>query len=222
MRPSVVAAKGDVAVVAHRRPPVRITFLVMLLVMATWLLTPLATAKAQDQNVPMWEGVTKTERQRLADIAFIASVSKATKGNIELGVKRAIYLGWEFVAQNNPNEAIARFNQAWLLDPDYPDIYWGFAVATAHQGAPLPTVERFFAKAEKAKPNDPYLLADHGRILQQRGENEKAISYFQKALDINKEHRDAHVGMALAWRALGKNDIAEKHAVIALSLEGEN
>ncbi|WP_139108242.1 MULTISPECIES: hypothetical protein [unclassified Ensifer] len=167
----------------------------------------------------MWEGVTKTKKQLQGDRVFVEKVRKSTHGNLELGAKRAMQLGWKFVAIKDPGMAIHRFNQAWLLDPDYPDIYWGFAVAMDEKGAPLSTVERFFAKAESMKPDDPDMLADHGRILQHRGEIDRAMAYFQRALDLDKSFRPAHFGMMLAMIAKGKHDVAEQHGRVALSSE---
>ncbi|MEI2296716.1 tetratricopeptide repeat protein [Ensifer sp. MJa1] len=188
--------------------------------LAFGLSLPAGDGRADDINVPMWEGVIKTAIQLDADKKFIDDVRSATGGNMELGVRRAIQLGWHYIALNDPNTALKRFNQAWLIDPKCPDAYWGFAVAMAQKAAPLPTVERLFAMAERLKPDDPSLLSDHGRVLQQRGENERAVTYFLKALEINKDHRDAHVGMMFASMAMGQMLLADKHRRIAASLSG--
>ncbi|MDQ0419280.1 Tfp pilus assembly protein PilF [Peteryoungia aggregata LMG 23059] len=178
-----------------------------LAVMAFVLQAPFAGAK----EIPMWEGLIKSEQQKRADTELIEAARKAGAGTLDKATYRAIQLGWQFVAQGDPDMAIKRFNQAWLFEPANADIHWGFAVATALQGAPLSTVERHFAKAESLKKNDAALFADHGRILQQRGENERAIEYFKKSLSINPDHRDAHVGMVLASAALGDMKTAEEH-----------
>ncbi len=178
-----------------------------LAVMAITLHASLVNA----QEIPMWEGITKNEQQLEADKQLLADARKAGGGSLGQATYRAIQLGWQFVAQGDPDMAIKRFNQAWLFEPDNPDIHWGFAVATAIQGAPLTTVERHFKKAESLKKNDPALLADHGRILQQRGENGLAIGLFKKALKLNPNHRDAHVGMVLSSAALGDMKTAEEH-----------
>jgi Tfp pilus assembly protein PilF len=163
------------------------------------------------KEIPMWEGLAKTETQRSADAAFVEAARNATGGKLEEATDRAIQLGWQFIQQGEADMAIKRFNQAWLLDPNHPDVYWGFAVATALQGAPLPVVEKHFSKAESLKKNNAALFADHGRILQERGENKNAITYFTKALAIDPSNRDAHVGMMLASIGLGDTVTAEKH-----------
>ncbi|RKE83566.1 tetratricopeptide repeat protein [Rhizobium sp. AG855] len=178
-----------------------------LTVMAVVLQASFAGAK----EIPMWEGLTKSEQQQKADTELIEAARKAGGGTLVKATYRAIQLGWQFVAQGDPETAIKRFNQAWLFEPDNADIHWGFAVATALQGAPLSTVERHFAQAESVKKNDAALFADHGRVLQQRGENQRAIVYFKKSLSINPDHRDAHVGMMLASAALGDMKTAEEH-----------
>ena len=163
------------------------------------------------KEIPMWEGVKKTAIQKQADREYIAKIRKLTNGNISKGANRAIRLGWQFVAQKQTDKAIRRFNQAWLLVPNNPNIHWGFAVSTHLQGKPLEFVERHFRKAERLKRNDPSLFADHGRILEERGHYKKAITYFKKALAINPDLRDAHVGMWLASKKLGDKKTADKH-----------
>lgn len=166
-----------------------------------------ATVSAKE--IPMWEGVGKTPAQKAADRQLIDTIEKT--GRKEQAVRRAIQLGWQYIAKKNPEMAMKRFNQAWLLSPEHPDVHWGFAVATHYQNRPLSVVERHFKKAESLKPNDPALFSDHGRALQERNRNRAAIRYFRKALAISPNHRDAHVGMWMASKALGDLKTAEKH-----------
>ena len=164
----------------------------------------------QAKETPMWEGVKKTTSQQAADKAFLRHMKKLTRGNMAVGARNAIKKGWQFVAKRNPDMAIKRFNQAWLMKPNNPNIHWGFAIATFMQGAPLSVVEKHFKKAER-RLKKAALYSDHGRILGERKKYKKAIIYFKKSLAINPRHRDGHAGMWMASKALGDKATAKKH-----------
>ncbi len=159
------------------------------------IFTLMATASFA-QEIPLWEGVQKNEQMLAADKKLIESVRESTNGNLQAGAKRAIQLGWQAFENKDFETAIRRFNQAWLLDPENPAIYWGFALVTHLRGEPLATVERWFAETEKRIPDAVPLLSDHGRILEERNEDKRAVEYLNRALAIDPDYVEAHVGMA--------------------------
>ncbi|MFE0015670.1 tetratricopeptide repeat protein [Mesorhizobium sp. NPDC059054] len=151
---------------------------------------------ASAKEMPLWEGLQKNARMMEADKKLIESVRQSTNGDLKAGAKRAIELGWQSFETRDFETAIRRFNQAWLLDPENPAIYWGFALVTHQRGEPLETVERWFAETEKRIPNVVPLLSDHGRILEEQNEDKRAVEYFNRALAIDPDYVEAHVGMA--------------------------
>lgn len=196
-------------------------YFIKFLLVIVLCLTPVTV---QAKEIPMWEGVTKTTEQLAADKTFLIAAKKRTKGNLKIIVQDALQRGWRFIGKNKPDMAIKRFNQAWLIDPDNPGIYWGFAVATDLQNVSLAIVERhfstvedYFSKAEnKLKMPDhdmrnAALHSDHGRALEGRKKHKRAIFYFEKALSLDRKNRNAHVGMWMASEALGDHELAEKH-----------
>ena len=161
----------------------------------------------------MWEGIQKNEKMLEADERFIVG-SEKTIGRKD-SAPRSLQLGWKFLLQDNdPNMAIKRFNQAWLLDESNPNIYWGYAVATHRQGMPLSVVERHFSKAEEGfKPNKMALAdlySDYGRVLGERGDIESAKQKFERALTLNPNNKNANLGMASMLEAQGNNADAKK------------
>ena len=154
------------------------------------------------QTVPLWEGVEKNAAMKAADKALIKSAEKL--GGRKRAALRASKLGWDRITQGDPETAIKRFNQAWLLNPDEPTLYWGLAVATHQRGDPLSISERWFQETEKRLKNVAPLYSDHGRILVQSGKPKRAITYLEKALAIDPDHVDAHIGMVLALYSLGE------------------
>lgn len=80
-------------------------------------------------QVPMYGGMDRTQVPELkaGDEKFIADVT--TKfGSREAAGRAWVEQGFKFYYQDNLVLAMRRFNQAWLLDPNYPEVYWGFAV----------------------------------------------------------------------------------------------
>lgn len=161
-----------------------------------WLTFIFAATASFAQEIPLWEGVQKTDQMLAADKQLVESVRQSTNGNLQAGARRAIELGWQAFENKDFETAIRRFNQAWLLDPENPAIYWGFALVTHERGEPLQKVERWFAETERRIPDTVPLLSDHGRILEERNEDKKAIEYFSRALAIDPDYAQAHVGMA--------------------------
>lgn len=163
------------------------------------------------QEIPLWEGVQKNEQMLAADKKLIESVRESTNGNLQAGARRAIELGWQAFENKDFETAIRRFNQAWLLDPENPAIYWGFALVTHLRGEPLATVERWFAETEKRIPDAVPLLSDHGRILEERNEDKRAVEYFSRALAIDPDYAQAHVGMARIAQKAGDSAGYDMH-----------
>lgn len=166
------------------------------------------------KEVPLWEGITKSRTMLAADEEFVATVKKETGGDLQAGAHHAVRRGWEAFERKDYEVAIRRFNQAWLLEDGNPDIYWGFALTTYLRGDGLRVAERWFGEAEQRMARGLALAAlfsDHGRVLDESGEPARAKTYFEKALAINPDHLEAHVGMARVLMQSGDRAGADKH-----------
>ena len=119
-----------------------------------FLLASMSGAK----EMPLWEGLTKTPALLQADQDFLAAVKKATGGDMAEGYKRIVRKGWDAFLAGDQETAIARFNQATLIDPDRGEAYWGFALATNLRGDGLTVAERWFLEAEKRIPEELSLI----------------------------------------------------------------
>ena len=185
----------------------------LALLTTVFLLAALAVPSAA-QEVPTWEGIVKTEAQKRADSEFVDAVRIETGGNLDAGAQRAIMLGWQLVGQGDTEGAIRRFNQAWLLNPERGDIYWGFAIATGIRGDDLQDVETWFAQAEERIGAEYRLFSDWGRILEQRGVAERAIEMFNRSIALNPNYPEPHIGLIRAYTAVGDRPSAAKHMKI--------
>ena|SRR5690606_8949269 len=76
-------------------------------------------------QVPMYGGMDRSLVPELkkADEAFIESTSSAYGGR-ERASKRWVEQGFAFYNRDELDMAMRRFNQAWLLDPNNPEVYW--------------------------------------------------------------------------------------------------
>lgn len=182
----------------------------LLLVLVILLLPIPAHAQFLTNEVPLWEGVEKSAEDLKNDEQLVKR-SIELAGDRKTAVEFAIRLAWSEVSKNDPNSAIRRFNQAALIDPDQPQIYWGFAIATHIRGDELKDVERWIARTKSMIKTDPRIYSDHGRILGERQMPEKAKPLFEEALALDPNYLPAHMGMIRVAQMLGDKPLEEKH-----------
>ena len=83
---------------------------------------------ADTSLIPMYGSATKDVSQKVADAEFISEASRIA-GSRQKASEEFVKKGWEaFFAKRDPLTAMRRFNQAWLLNPDNPEVLWGFGV----------------------------------------------------------------------------------------------
>lgn len=138
------------------------------------------TSGTRIDNIPMY-GQPKIERPEILKKADEDFIKQATSG---FGSREAASKAWhaqaeKFMQEDNLDYAMRRYNQAWLLNPNNYQPYWGFARIVAEQDK----LDDAIAYLEKAKSlcDDNYqkvaLLSDAGSI------------YSYKADSIPKERR---------------------------------
>lgn len=163
------------------------------------------------KEMPLWEGMSKTPAQLQADKTFVDGVTQASGGDLNVAYGGALRRGWDAFSKGDYETAIRRFNQAHLIDQRRGEAYWGFALSTYLRGDGLEIAERWFAEAERRISNASPLHSDHGRVLDQSGQPERAKRQFEIALEKDANNVEAHVGMARVLTQLGDRAGAEKH-----------
>ncbi len=174
-----------------------------------------AQAQFSTHPAPMWEGYEKTAADIESDEKFVKEATEYAGGNTEQAAQSLIQIGWQRIVKD-PNHAIRAFNQAWLIKPNNPDIFWGFAVASHIRGDKLKAVNRWFNKTRelitlKGQADSARLEADHGRALTERNCHKEARSYFEKALSLDPNYVPAHIGMINVAAVLGDQKLQDKH-----------
>ena len=99
--------------------------------------------------MPMYGGVEKTAEQKKSDEEFINGISKAV-GDREKASIGTVETAKDFLAEGDLEMAMRRFNQAWLLDSNNPDVYVGFGDVLTKQGNDEEAAE-MYSKAENLK-----------------------------------------------------------------------
>jgi len=115
-------------------------------------------------EIPMYGGAQFTEAQIRCNEEFINSVVKQS-GSRQAAAREVIKLGWQYFHRNDPRTAMKRFNQAWLLDQNNADAYYGF-----------------------------------GHLSSVRGETDRAIGFYKKAIEINPNLTLAIANLARSYK----------------------
>lgn len=171
-----------------------------------------------ERTIPMWEGLEKNAIQKKIDRDFVSGMIKHFDGNADKASHYAVLKGWEQIEKGDLETAIKRFNQAWLLNPERGDIYWGFVVASAERGDELAKIEQWFAKAESIVGPQTELYSDWGIVLERRDKPNAAIPYFLKSIELKPNNPEPHAGMVRTSVAIGDRKTAEKHSEIYRAL----
>lgn len=95
-------------------------------------------------EIPLYGGFDRSQNEELkkGDEAFIKKVTKEY-GSKEAASKAFIEQGFRYYQFNHLGKAIRRFNQAWLLNPDNPEVYHGLASVMYDQGDNCGSMDMF-------------------------------------------------------------------------------
>lgn len=153
-------------------------------------------------QLPMYGEREKSAEMKNADAAFIASIEKQGLSREE-GAKQVVRSGWSYWAKRDLATAIARFNQAWLLDPENGNAYHGFALVTSVRGGPPTEVERFFQLAVSKPRVDPEAFVDYGRFLWTQKQLDRSMVQLNKALQLAPSARNARSNISFVYYLKG-------------------
>jgi Tfp pilus assembly protein PilF len=201
-------------------------FLLFLLLIPNYLY-------AQANEIPLFEGVTKTTEQKAADQQFIIEATKAANGDINIATKHMIAKGWDAIQKNDLSTATKRFNQAYLLNPNDYNLYWGLGIVSNIKGD-FENSEKLFAKGAALDRKDIRFLSDYGFALQQgaiffahknkvdpRPKLKEAQKLFEEAIKRDPKQALPHARLAVIYYYLGDCTATKAEVAKAESLGGE-
>lgn len=158
--------------------------------------------------IPMYghPEIEKTEAQRKADENFINTVV-GESGSRKKSSRQFSALAWSEMKKNNLNNAMRRFNQAWLLDPDNYESYWGFGLIALEKRKPTEAAT-YFEKSLRlvgSDKNKPRVQVEAARAYAWQGSKakktdpkksealyKKANSLIDEALDFDSKYGSAY------------------------------
>jgi len=119
-----------------------------------------------------------------------------------------------YVQKNDLAQALAEYQKAIQINPKLAQAHFGLAVVYLQQGQNDQALEELL-KFQTYDDGTDQVATEWahlylGEIYRERGEPEKALVEYQKALQINPQLAPAHFGVGLVYAQLGQNDQAIK------------
>lgn len=118
--------------------------IIATLIFAAFATTGAAVAAQPIDQVPMYGGMDRASDPslRAADEKLIADTTRYY-GSREKASAAFVGNGFAYYGRNDLANAMKRFNQAWLLDPNNPEAYWGFATVLHDKGMHCESMHMF-------------------------------------------------------------------------------
>ncbi|MGD0215956.1 MAG: tetratricopeptide repeat protein [Desulfobaccales bacterium] len=116
-------------------------------------------------------------------------------------------LGGTLAQQGKLDQAIAHYDEALRLRPDYVEAHYNLGVALDGQGQ-LDQAIAHYAEALRLKPDYAEAHNNLGVDLAQQGKIDEAITRFQKAIQINPDFQAAYANLGFALAKQGNIDKA--------------
>jgi Flp pilus assembly protein TadD len=130
-------------------------------------------------------------------------------------------LGDALLKKGNVDEAIAHFQKALQIEPDYAEAHNNLGNALFQEGNVDEAIAHF-QKALQINPDDAGIHNNLGKALRQKGRMDEAIVQYQKALQINSDYEEAHYNLGNAFRQKGRMDEAIAQYQKALQIKPDN
>jgi hypothetical protein len=137
----------------------------LLVLAAICLRFPVAVAERPVNELAMYGGSEMSGGVLAANQEL---VDRATRefGDLRAASRDATGRAWKAYYEGDLDTAIKRFNQGWLFDKEYPEVYWGFALVAGQRAAKTdPEVDlkesiRFLQLAREMDPKNGRIMGD--------------------------------------------------------------
>jgi tetratricopeptide (TPR) repeat protein len=144
--------------------------------------------------------VPKNDEMKAADEKFI-SQSKTDFPTLDSASRYYSQRGWDFFNNGDLNTSIKRFNQAWLLDSNNYNSYWGMAIITSSRDGDENSALQLMEKAIKLGSENCRVWFDYGLSNYAYFEKEKSIAIKNKSLSAFQTCIDKSCEESLTKRA---------------------
>jgi len=138
---------------------------------------------ADDRNLlPKYGNASKADWQKAADDAYIKATDEEYHGDRKKASTDTAMRGWQLLAGGDPEDAMRRFNQAWLLNNKNGIALWGMA-AVETEWEKFDESLKLFAEAEKFVGSEINFSVDYSRAVGMAGVKRKDDALIKDALD---------------------------------------
>jgi tetratricopeptide (TPR) repeat protein len=159
-----------------------LNFFAKCLLVSSFALGGVNIALAQNINLlPKFGNEEKTSEQKALDAQFLKGLDDSYKGDRKKASIEIAQGGWQFVSEGQLDNAMVRFNQAWLADNKNGLSIWGMGVVLATSGQ----FERclpYFAEADGLIGSDIGFAVDYAKVLGIAGAELKNVAHTNNAL----------------------------------------
>ena len=115
-------------------------------------------------------------------------------------------------------EAIAHYEQALRIKPDYAEAPYNLGIALGQVGKNEEAIAHY-EQALRIKPDYAGAHNNLGNALKQAGKIEEAIAHYEQALRIKPDFAEVHYNLGMALGQVGKNEEAIAHDEQALRIK---
>ncbi len=170
---------------------------ILILLIAFGFLSCNVNARQPDNKKPMYGEVPKNDAYKKMDEKFIESVL-AQFGTVDSAVQVHVDLAWRYFYNRDLETAMKRFNQAWLLNSEYPDSYFGFAALMDMRGNKAES-ERFYKIGR-----DKDVTKERAKICYRRiADCKEHLSDFKGVVEAYTELANISPDNAFAFKKMG-------------------
>jgi adenylate cyclase len=126
-----------------------------------------------------------------------------------------------YIMQRHHDKAIAAGERAVALSPSGAMAYSSLATALRFAGRPKEAIP-LIKKAISLNPFPPSIyLRNLGTAYRMAGRNEEAVTAYKKSLQLNPNDLFTHLGLAIAYVSLGREEEARAEAAEVLRIHSK-
>ena len=130
-------------------------------------------------------------------------------------------LGVVLARGGEPEKALEVYERGLGISPDDSPLLTNMARAFQQLGR-KEDASRLLAKIEGSNTTNPFFFVYQSDVALGRGENARALEYMTRALRLDSELPEVHLGLVKVYLALGEMDKARHHLGRALKLDATN
>jgi tetratricopeptide (TPR) repeat protein len=149
-------------------------------------------ACAVDRNLlPKYGGLPKTAIEKEIDDTFISVMDEDYHGDRKKASMDMAMRGWQYLAAGDLDNAMRRFNQAWLLNKKNGTALWGMAAIVSSAGKYDDSL-KLFAEAEKFVGSEINFSVDYAKAVGKAGAAQRDDALLKDAFNrFERVHQKA-------------------------------